>query len=60
MAPTSEQAHLYVQAVTERLKNFVVEDKRLSTHASDAPAPTGGFTLSADEFITGTPKEAAP
>jgi len=59
VAPTSEQAHLYAQAVTERLKNFVAEDERLSTHAPDAPAPTGGFTLSADEFITGTPKEAA-
>src|SRR6516164_6988825 len=30
-----------------------------STHAPDAPAPTGGFTLSVDEFITGTPKESA-
>ena len=59
VASTSEQAHLYAQAVTERLKSFVAEDDRLSTHAPDAPAPSGGFTLSNEEFITGTPKEAA-
>jgi hypothetical protein len=45
--------------VTERLKNFVAEDERLSTHAPDAPAPSGGFTLSEEEFITGTPEQAA-
>ena len=56
VASTSEQAHLYAQAVTERLKSFVAEDDRLSTQAPDAP---GGFTLSNEEFITGTPKEAA-
>ena len=59
VASTSEQAHWYAQAVTERLKSFVAEDDRLSTHAADAPAPSGGFTLSNEEFITGTPKEAA-
>jgi len=59
VAPTKEQAHQYAQAVTERLKSFVAEDERLSTHAPDAPAASGGFTLSDDEFITGTPKEVA-
>jgi alkanesulfonate monooxygenase SsuD/methylene tetrahydromethanopterin reductase-like flavin-dependent oxidoreductase (luciferase family) len=59
VASTSEQAHLYAQAVTERLKSFVAEDDRLSTHAPDAPAPSGGFALSNEEFITGTPTEAA-
>jgi hypothetical protein len=59
VAPSSEQAHLYAQAVTERLTSFLAEDERLSTHAPDAPAPSGGFTLSGDEFITGSPKEAA-
>jgi alkanesulfonate monooxygenase SsuD/methylene tetrahydromethanopterin reductase-like flavin-dependent oxidoreductase (luciferase family) len=59
VAPTSEQARVYAQAVTERLKSFVAEDDRLSTQSPDAPAPSGGFTLSADEFITGTPKEVA-
>jgi alkanesulfonate monooxygenase SsuD/methylene tetrahydromethanopterin reductase-like flavin-dependent oxidoreductase (luciferase family) len=59
VAPSSEQAHLYAQAVTERLTSFLAEDERLSTHAPDAPAPSGGFTLSSDEFITGSPKEVA-
>jgi len=59
VAPTTEQAHVYAHAVTERLKSFVAEDERLSTQAPDAPAPSGGFTLSDEEFITGTPKEAA-
>jgi alkanesulfonate monooxygenase SsuD/methylene tetrahydromethanopterin reductase-like flavin-dependent oxidoreductase (luciferase family) len=59
VAPTSEQARVYAQAVTERLKSFVAEDDRLNTQAPDAPAPSDGFTLSADEFITGTPKEVA-
>jgi alkanesulfonate monooxygenase SsuD/methylene tetrahydromethanopterin reductase-like flavin-dependent oxidoreductase (luciferase family) len=59
VAPTPEQARLYAQAVTDRLKSFVAEDERLSANVPDAPAPSGGFTLSDDEFITGTPKDAA-
>jgi hypothetical protein len=59
VAPTTNQARVYAHAVTERLRSFVAEDERLSTQAPDAPAPSGGFTLSDDEFITGTPKEAA-
>ena len=59
MAPTTSQARVYADAVTERLKSFVAEDERLSTQAPDAPAPSAGFTLSDEEFITGTPKEAA-
>jgi alkanesulfonate monooxygenase SsuD/methylene tetrahydromethanopterin reductase-like flavin-dependent oxidoreductase (luciferase family) len=59
VAPTSEQARIYAQGVTERLKSFVAEDERLTGNVPDAPAPTGGFTLSDDEFITGTAKEAA-
>jgi alkanesulfonate monooxygenase SsuD/methylene tetrahydromethanopterin reductase-like flavin-dependent oxidoreductase (luciferase family) len=59
VAPTTDQARLYAQAVTDRLKSFVAEDERLSANVPDAPAPSGGFTLSEDEFITGTPKDAA-
>ena len=59
VAPTTSQARVYADAVTERLKSFVAEDERLSTQAPDAPAPSAGFTLSDEEFITGTPKEAA-
>jgi alkanesulfonate monooxygenase SsuD/methylene tetrahydromethanopterin reductase-like flavin-dependent oxidoreductase (luciferase family) len=59
IAPTLAQAQLYAQAVADRLKSYVAEDDRLGTNVPDAPAPAGGFTLSDDEFITGTPKAAA-
>ena len=41
VAPTRDQAHVYANAVTERLKSFVAEDERLSTQAPDAPAASG-------------------
>jgi alkanesulfonate monooxygenase SsuD/methylene tetrahydromethanopterin reductase-like flavin-dependent oxidoreductase (luciferase family) len=56
---TSEQARQYAQSVADRLKSFVAEDDRLKTNVPDAPAAAGGFTLSDDEFITGTAKEVA-
>jgi alkanesulfonate monooxygenase SsuD/methylene tetrahydromethanopterin reductase-like flavin-dependent oxidoreductase (luciferase family) len=59
VAPTSEEARLRAQGVADRLKSFVAEDERLNTNIPDAPAPTGGFTLSDEEFITGTPKDVA-
>jgi alkanesulfonate monooxygenase SsuD/methylene tetrahydromethanopterin reductase-like flavin-dependent oxidoreductase (luciferase family) len=59
VALTSDQARLYAQGVADRLKSFVAEDDRLNANVPDAPAPSGGFTLSDDEFITGTPKEVA-
>jgi alkanesulfonate monooxygenase SsuD/methylene tetrahydromethanopterin reductase-like flavin-dependent oxidoreductase (luciferase family) len=60
VAPTTDEARRHAQAVAERLKSFVAEDERLNTNVPDAPAPTGGFTLSDEEFITGTPKDVAP
>jgi len=59
VAPTNDQARVYAQAVAERLQSFVAEDERLSANVPDAPAPSGGFTLSPDEFITGTPNDVA-
>jgi alkanesulfonate monooxygenase SsuD/methylene tetrahydromethanopterin reductase-like flavin-dependent oxidoreductase (luciferase family) len=59
VAPTTDQARRYAQAVTDRLKSFVAEDDRVSANVPDAPAPIGGFTLSDDEFITGTPSDVA-
>jgi alkanesulfonate monooxygenase SsuD/methylene tetrahydromethanopterin reductase-like flavin-dependent oxidoreductase (luciferase family) len=59
LAPTRDQARVYAQAVAERLKSFVAEDERLGANVPDTPAPSGGFTLSDDEFITGTPKDVA-
>jgi alkanesulfonate monooxygenase SsuD/methylene tetrahydromethanopterin reductase-like flavin-dependent oxidoreductase (luciferase family) len=59
VAATLDQAVLYAQGVAHRLKSFVAEDERLTAHMPDAPAPSGGFELSQDEFITGTPKDVA-
>jgi alkanesulfonate monooxygenase SsuD/methylene tetrahydromethanopterin reductase-like flavin-dependent oxidoreductase (luciferase family) len=59
VAQTTDEAKRCAQAVAERLKSFVAEDERLNANVPDAPAPSGGFTLSDDEFITGTPKDAA-
>jgi len=59
VAPTSEQARVHARAVSERLKSMVAEDERLNANVPDAPAPSGGFTLSDDEFITGTAKKVS-
>jgi alkanesulfonate monooxygenase SsuD/methylene tetrahydromethanopterin reductase-like flavin-dependent oxidoreductase (luciferase family) len=59
VAPTSDEARIHAKAVADRLKSFVAEDERLNANVPDAPAPSGGFTLSDDEFITGTPKAVA-
>jgi alkanesulfonate monooxygenase SsuD/methylene tetrahydromethanopterin reductase-like flavin-dependent oxidoreductase (luciferase family) len=59
VGPTSDQARQYAQSVADRLKSFVAEDDRVKAQVPDAPAPSGGFTLSDDEFITGTAKEVA-
>jgi alkanesulfonate monooxygenase SsuD/methylene tetrahydromethanopterin reductase-like flavin-dependent oxidoreductase (luciferase family) len=56
---TSDQARQYAQSVADRLKSFVADDDRVKAQVPDAPAPSGGFTLSDDEFITGTTKEVA-
>ncbi len=59
VAATNDQACLYAQAVAERLKSMLAEDERLNANVPDAPAPSRGFTLSDDEFISGTPKDVA-
>jgi alkanesulfonate monooxygenase SsuD/methylene tetrahydromethanopterin reductase-like flavin-dependent oxidoreductase (luciferase family) len=59
VGPTAGQARRYAQSVAERLKSFVAEDERVSANVPDAPAPSGGFTLSEDEFITGTARDVA-
>lgn len=59
VAPSNEQARVYAQAVSERLKSLLAEDERLSADVPDAPVPSGGFTLSEEEFVTGTPKAVA-
>ena len=59
VAPTSDEARVYAKAVADRLKSFVAEDERLNANVPDAPGPSGGFTLSDEEFITGTAKDVA-
>jgi alkanesulfonate monooxygenase SsuD/methylene tetrahydromethanopterin reductase-like flavin-dependent oxidoreductase (luciferase family) len=46
-------------AAFDRLSAFVAEDQRFGPKVPDAPAQSGAFKISEDEFITGTPKEVA-
>jgi alkanesulfonate monooxygenase SsuD/methylene tetrahydromethanopterin reductase-like flavin-dependent oxidoreductase (luciferase family) len=59
IASTSDRASSYGAAVTERVKFYLAQDSRVQQHVPDSPARGGGFSLSDDEFITGTPKQAA-
>ena len=45
--------------MTERLKSYVAQDSRVNQGVPDSPTQPGGFTVSDDEFITGTPKHVA-
>ena len=56
---TAGEAHAYATAVSERLKSFVAQDFRAKQNVPDAPPAVGGFTVSDDEFITGTPTQVA-
>jgi alkanesulfonate monooxygenase SsuD/methylene tetrahydromethanopterin reductase-like flavin-dependent oxidoreductase (luciferase family) len=58
VAPTADEARAYAAAVSQRLKSFVAQDVRVQQNVPDAP-PTGGFTVSDEEFITGTPADVA-
>jgi alkanesulfonate monooxygenase SsuD/methylene tetrahydromethanopterin reductase-like flavin-dependent oxidoreductase (luciferase family) len=58
IAPTESEARIYAEGVTDRLRQFVANDPRANLKpVLDAPAPKQGFSLSEDEFVTGT---AAP
>jgi len=59
VAPTNDQAFINAKAVADRLRAFVAEDERLNANVPDAPASSGGFTLSDEEFVTGVPKDVA-
>jgi alkanesulfonate monooxygenase SsuD/methylene tetrahydromethanopterin reductase-like flavin-dependent oxidoreductase (luciferase family) len=56
---TLEEARGYGSAVAERLKFYVAQDSRVTQSVPDSPARAGGFTVSDDEFIAGTPKQVA-
>ena len=59
VADTPEQARIYASAVEARLQSYVAQDSRVTQHVPDSPARSGGFTVSDDEFITGTSKQVA-
>jgi alkanesulfonate monooxygenase SsuD/methylene tetrahydromethanopterin reductase-like flavin-dependent oxidoreductase (luciferase family) len=56
---TPDQARTYATAVAARLQSYVAQDSRVTQHVPDSPAKSGSFTVSDDEFITGTPKQVA-
>ena len=60
IAPTESEARTYAEGVSERLRQFVANDPRANLNpVLDAPQPKQGFSLSADEFITGTAADVA-
>lgn len=59
VATTTSEARGYAAAVSDRLKSYVAQDFRAKQNIPDAPPSGGGFTLSDDEFITGTPTQVA-
>jgi alkanesulfonate monooxygenase SsuD/methylene tetrahydromethanopterin reductase-like flavin-dependent oxidoreductase (luciferase family) len=59
VAATPDQARSYACAVAARLKSFVAQDPRVQQSVPDSPARSGGFIVSDDEFISGTPEQVA-
>lgn len=60
VAESEAQARALTEAMAERLKGFVASDPRVRSSVPDAPQkPGGGFSLTADEFISGTPDQVA-
>jgi alkanesulfonate monooxygenase SsuD/methylene tetrahydromethanopterin reductase-like flavin-dependent oxidoreductase (luciferase family) len=59
LAPTVEEARAYAVGVAERITAYVAKDPR--ANLKPVPdVPTGrGFSLSDDEFVTGTPPDVA-
>ena len=59
VATTASEARAHAAAASERFKSFVAQDTRLKQNVPDAPPPAGGFTISDEEYISGTPGEVA-
>jgi alkanesulfonate monooxygenase SsuD/methylene tetrahydromethanopterin reductase-like flavin-dependent oxidoreductase (luciferase family) len=59
VATTESDARRYAEAASARLKRYVSQDPRVKQHVPDAPVTAGGFSVSDDEFITGTPPHVA-
>jgi alkanesulfonate monooxygenase SsuD/methylene tetrahydromethanopterin reductase-like flavin-dependent oxidoreductase (luciferase family) len=59
LAPTMEEARVHAVGVAERIREYVSHDPRANLKpVLDAPGKRG-FSLSDDEFITGTPADVA-
>jgi alkanesulfonate monooxygenase SsuD/methylene tetrahydromethanopterin reductase-like flavin-dependent oxidoreductase (luciferase family) len=60
VAESESAASEMSQSAAERYKNFVANDSRIKfSHIPDAPRQGGGFSVSDDEFISGTPTQVA-
>jgi alkanesulfonate monooxygenase SsuD/methylene tetrahydromethanopterin reductase-like flavin-dependent oxidoreductase (luciferase family) len=59
VATSAGEARVHAAATADRLKSFVAQDPRVNLNVPDAPSRAGGFTLSDDEFISGTPPHVA-
>jgi len=60
VAPTEAEASRMSHSMGERYMRFVSQDPRLKlAPIPDAPERAGGFSLSDDEFIAGTPETVA-
>ena len=60
IAPTEAEASRMSRSMGERYMRFVSQDSRLkSAPVPDAPERSGGFSVSDDEFIAGTPESVA-
>jgi alkanesulfonate monooxygenase SsuD/methylene tetrahydromethanopterin reductase-like flavin-dependent oxidoreductase (luciferase family) len=59
VAADPEEARHFGAAVQERVRFYVAQDSRVQQNVPDSPAKSGGFTVSDDEFITGTPRQVA-
>ena len=60
VAESETAAHEMSHSAAERYKAFVANDPRMKfSHIPDAPRQSGGFSVSDDEFISGTPSQVA-
>ncbi len=60
VSKSETEAQELLQSVSERLKTFTAQDSRVKlSPIPDAPKNQGGFSISEDEFISGTPEAVA-
>jgi len=59
LGATIDEARESAAAAAARFNAFVAQDQRFSAKVPDAPAQSGSFKISEEEYITGTPKDVA-